>query len=250
MEQEPDYDTTTGVDTEGGDYNDISEMWDKEVKTGDPNKIWYGAANKYWEKVPTTINGMLGGFGYVSSIDVEASRDFIANFLPGGKMARTEAKRALDCGAGIGRVTKKFLLPIFDRVDLVEQCPNFVEKAKTYVESDRVENFFCTGLQNFTPEPARYNVIWCQWVLGHLTDDDLVAFFQRVKQGLVPGGLICVKENNTKQGFMLDKDDHSVTRSDSMLKAIFERAGLKLLLDEVQPKFPKQLFPVKMYALE
>ena len=39
----------------------------------------------------------------------------------------------------------------------------------------------CSGLQDFTPSDGAYDVIWCQWVLGHLTDEDLVAFFKRAK---------------------------------------------------------------------
>lgn len=39
--------------------------------------------------------------------------------------------RALDCGAGIGRVTSTVLLPLFHRVDLVEPVPKFVEQAKS-----------------------------------------------------------------------------------------------------------------------
>lgn len=38
--------------------------------------------------------------------------------------------RALDCGAGIGRVTSTVLLPLFDSVDLVEPVPSFVKQAK------------------------------------------------------------------------------------------------------------------------
>ena len=41
----------------------------------------------------------------------------------------------LDCGAGIGRVTKNLLLPLFDTVDMVEQNPEFLEKAKDYLVS-------------------------------------------------------------------------------------------------------------------
>ena len=33
---------------------------------------------------------------------------------------------------------------------------------------------------------ARYDVIWAQWVLLYLTDEDLVAFLQRCKKGLRP----------------------------------------------------------------
>ncbi len=38
-----------------------------------------------------------------------------------------------------------------------------------------------TGLQNFTPEPNAYDIIWIQWVTGHLTDEDFIAFMTRCK---------------------------------------------------------------------
>lgn len=44
-----------------------------------------------------------------------------------------------DCGAGIGRVTKNLLLPLFDTVDMVEQNPAFLQKAKDYLV--RSQNF-------------------------------------------------------------------------------------------------------------
>ena len=43
-----------------------------------------------------------------------------------------------------------------------------------------------------------YDVIWVQWVVGHLTDDDFVAFFQRCRKGLKPDGVIVLKENTCK----------------------------------------------------
>ena len=45
--------------------------------------------------------------------------------------------RALDCGAGIGRVTRDTLLPLFDSVDLVEPVPAFVAEAERNARSGR-----------------------------------------------------------------------------------------------------------------
>ena len=75
---------------------------------------------------------------------------------------------ALDCGAGIGRITKRVLLPLFSTVDLVDVTQEFLDKAKTYLEeeSQRVGNFFCCGLQDFVPGSGRYDVVWIQWVIG------------------------------------------------------------------------------------
>ena len=85
-------------------------------------------------------------------------------------------------------------------------------------------------VEGFHPEPARYDIIWIQWCVGHLTDEDFVSFFQRCAAGLKPGGLIMVKENNAKEGFILDTDDSSLTRSHKYLMHLFEDAlGYKVV---------------------
>ena len=40
-----------------------------------------------------------------------------------------------DCGAGIGRVSKRLLLPLFNTVDMEEQNPAFLKKAEEYLVS-------------------------------------------------------------------------------------------------------------------
>jgi hypothetical protein len=50
-------------------------------------------------------------------------------------------------------------------------------EANGYLHYELHVNF--SGLQNFTPSQEAYDVIWIQWVLGHLTDDDLVGFLKR-----------------------------------------------------------------------
>lgn len=39
----------------------------------------------------------------------------------------------MDCGAGIGRITKRLLLPLFRVVDMVDVTEDFLAKAKTYL---------------------------------------------------------------------------------------------------------------------
>jgi len=38
---------------------------------------WYEGAIKYWEAQPTTINGVLGGFGEVHEVDTDTSLKMI-----------------------------------------------------------------------------------------------------------------------------------------------------------------------------
>lgn len=59
---------------------------------------------------------MLGGYGYIHSVDSETSREMIQEFS--GVISGFES--AVDFGAGIGRVAEAVLLPTFKDVDLVE----------------------------------------------------------------------------------------------------------------------------------
>lgn len=38
---------------------------------------FYGKARNYWSKVSPTINGVLGGFGYISECDIKGSKQFL-----------------------------------------------------------------------------------------------------------------------------------------------------------------------------
>ncbi|XP_078000462.1 N-terminal Xaa-Pro-Lys N-methyltransferase 1-like [Glandiceps talaboti] len=213
---------------------------------------WYSDAENYWKGIPATTDGMLGGFSHISTVDIEGSSKFLRKTLL-EHTGNSRAHRALDCGAGIGRVSKNLLLRHVDTVDLVELNQDFLDEAKrSYLGEDvqKVEKYICSGLQNFKPEPKRYDVIWCQWVLGHLTDDHFVDFFKRCKDGLSDKGFFGVKENITKKGLELDEDDSSVTRSSKLLRRLFDRAGLTILKEEIQTDFPIGLYTVKMFALK
>lgn len=164
--------------------------------------------------------------------------------------------RALDVGAGIGRTTKTVLLPLFSDVVLVEPVPKFVQAA--YQEclenmsssipskrwkgiSDKTNSvtFIQEGLQTFIPlhplsnatyikrlgysgeTESVFDVIWCQWCLGHLSDPELIDFFKRAKQALrsPSESFIVVKENLYQDGpgnmpqVVFHDQDSSLTRS-------------------------------------
>ncbi|KAJ3227455.1 hypothetical protein HK099_001911 [Clydaea vesicula] len=130
---------------------------------------YYEIANKYWDNVEPTVNGMLGGFEILTEPDVKDSSSFIQEFVTGNN-PRLNTDLCCDCGAGIGRVSKNFLLKYFKKVDLVEQCSNFLETAKKEIFvgefSNKVDQYINKGLQEFFPEKQRYDLIWNQWVLG------------------------------------------------------------------------------------
>lgn len=212
---------------------------------------FYANAKKYWSNIPPTINGMLGGLSVIDRTDIQGSTGFLNDLhamLPIGK------ERALDCGAGIGRVTKNLLVKFYGTVDLVEQDANFVRKAHEYLNTNgskhpNVGEIYNEGLQNFTPSAGQYDVIWSQWVLGHLTDDDLRAFLKRCVLALKPNGCIVIKENcSIKDDFRVDDMDSSVTRSLRVMCYIIKRAGLRIAKLNEQMNFIKGLFPVFSFA--
>lgn len=213
------------------------------VSADTSGKEFYGKAQKYWSEIPATVNGMLGGLGHISTIDVKGSKQFLKELkLPG-------QQNALDCGAGIGRVSKNLLMPLFAKVDLVEQDEHFAKTAKDYCKSEKLGKIYNMGLQKFTPEEGKYDLIWSQWVLGHLPDNDLLEFYKRVKHGLAKGGYFVMKDNVTTSGKVeLDEEDSSITRPLTTFETILRNAGFKIVKAIRQQGFPKGLYPVYMIA--
>ncbi|XP_069149385.1 alpha N-terminal protein methyltransferase 1 isoform X2 [Solanum lycopersicum] len=212
---------TGGLDSDGRTFKTAEEMWREEVGDGDPQKKfqWYNKGINYWQGVEATVDGVLGGYGHVNTPDIKASEDFLNSILAERfpDAGRGRHLVTLDCGSGIGRITKNLLIRYFN--------------------------------EEFTPDAERYDVIWVQWCIGHLADDDFIAFFKRAKVGLKPGGLFVLKENIARTGFVLDKEDKSITRSDSYFKELFKQCGLHIYKMKDQKEFPDELFAVKMYAL-
>jgi len=51
----------------------------------------------------------------------------------------------LDCGSGIGRITKHLLSRYFTKVDLVDQDPKFIDEAKKLFQNNENIGFYCSG---------------------------------------------------------------------------------------------------------
>ncbi|EIE19830.1 hypothetical protein COCSUDRAFT_30891 [Coccomyxa subellipsoidea C-169] len=250
----------TGFHPEGKVFENPKELW-KTVED-DKEKTWYAPAVEYWDKQPASYDGVLAGLGHLNGDDIADSRKFIRKVFDQQLQAAESTGRRLvaaDCGAGVGRVTEQLLLHHCAEVDLVEPSKHLLETAqrnltsaapKAYPAGHRAAAFLHTGLQGWNPEPQRYDLIWIQWALLYLTDDDLLALLERCKGGLKPGGLMIFKENVCENGFVVDPEDSSVTRSDAYLLDLLKRAGYTLRGSALQRNFPKGLFKVRMYAAQ
>ena len=145
---------------------------------------WYTYGAKYWENVPATVDGVLGGLGHLDKQDILDSKKFLEKMKE--KNIIKSWNRALDCGAGIGRISQHLLCHFFDEVDQVEQNPAYIEQARINISETNLQNkieYYVAGLQDFAYE-KKYDVIWVQWVIGHLTDKDFCEFLNRSKASL------------------------------------------------------------------
>ncbi|KAM8930986.1 N-terminal Xaa-Pro-Lys N-methyltransferase 2 [Pelodytes ibericus] len=224
-------------------YALTSEVIDGEMQ-------FYARARHFYRDVPATEDSMMGDFFDLSNTDIESSREFLRTFVGGPGKAGTDF--ALDCGAGIGRVSKHVLLPVFSNIELVDMTESFLDEAQNYLEeeSDRVETLYCYSLQDFTPAVRKYDVIWMQWVSGYLTDRDLLEFLIRCKNGLKENGVIILKDNVARQGCILDPIDSSVIRDIHILRNIIEKSGMSIIAEERQPGFPELCVPIWMLAIQ
>ncbi|KAF5381104.1 hypothetical protein D9615_003998 [Tricholomella constricta] len=268
---------------------------------------------EYWKTQPASYDGVLGGYGTgtLPRIDSLGSRLFLLHLYPElstvpSSFRPLEPKvpprtRALDVGAGIGRVTSDVLLPLVSDVTLLEPVDPFVHEAlararastnteppprgqrrwKGIADQTKSVTILQGTLQEFDPlnphrvtfldrvgyQPPRptddvnmgFDIIWCQWCLGHLSDPDLVAFLRRSHAALREmekgRSLIVVKENlcqdldDGSACTLFDEQDSSLTRSDKAWKNIFDQAGLRLVSEQVQEGLPEGLYVVKMYGL-
>jgi protein N-terminal methyltransferase len=192
----------SGCDSDDKDYTSIQDLWNSELNR------WYENAQEFWddpEKCPITDDGVLQGYGKLTPVDTKGSNAFLDKMLT--KEPTLQFDRVADCGAGVGRVTKNLLLARFKHVDLIEQSPRLSAATAKYIGAgpEDAKRITCIvqGLQDFAPAPNTYDVIWIQWVIGHLHDLDTIRFFRRCAAGLKPNGLIVLKDNVSSAGKLL-----------------------------------------------
>ncbi|CAE8639147.1 unnamed protein product, partial [Polarella glacialis] len=184
--------------------------WSDDVTAG-----WHSRNMRFWGEEAATVEGMTGGG--VSDQDLAFNKPVLA-FLASHRAVGGRFRRALDVGAGIGRVAKHLLLARCDAVDLLEPVPKHLALAKEDLhEKSWPGRFFCVSLQEFSSSKCQtpYDLVWCQWVLMYITDTDAVAFLRRAAAALLaPGGTIVVKENvsATRTGSYFDDETGELWR--------------------------------------
>lgn len=222
---------------------------ENENENSDPinKEQWYDKTKEYWKSSENTVQGVLCGNDNVHASDVKTSCELLEGFIKTGKLI---PKRVIDCGAGIGRVTSDVLIKYFEECDIVEQDEKFVETCKNnFKDEPKVKDIYQHSLQNFEFK-KKYNVIWIQWCLENLEDNDLTDFLIKCKSNLEKDGMVIIKENIVTRGtIFLQRDDYSKIRSDIIFKKLIEKSELKIYKHFHHPNWPKDLLKVSVFVL-
>jgi protein N-terminal methyltransferase len=123
-----------------------------------------------------------------------------------------EREGKADIQHSIGRITEGLLLGLAETVDIVEPIAKFSDNLKNKPGIGQIYN---VGLEDWSPgsNDVKYDLIWNQWCLGHLTDVQLVAYLEKCGKAVKEGGLVVVKENmSSSEEDIFDEVDSSVTR--------------------------------------
>ena len=106
-----------GFDSSNDRIGPCDAFWERALKKrAEEKKLWYHQGIEYWSTVDATVDGVLGGFGSVSTADGKENEQILRTIVypefdfgevadgANGCTNKIE-KRALDVGAGVGRVS-------------------------------------------------------------------------------------------------------------------------------------------------
>mmetsp|Transcript_26130 Transcript_26130/g.72048 ORF Transcript_26130/g.72048 Transcript_26130/m.72048 type:complete len:319 (-) Transcript_26130:173-1129(-) len=159
---------------------------------------------------------------------------------------------AVDLGAGVGRVTKLILLKRYQAVRLVEGDDAYSKQSRVYLGRKRAAKctFTHLWLQDLNDQTMEHewggepvDLMWIQWCLQYLTDEDVVQCLKTLAGKLRLGlGVLVVKENRPfgtarEDRFQMDTPRgeslrYDITRPDLHHRLLFQKAGLSVDLAE------------------
>jgi protein N-terminal methyltransferase len=210
---------------------------------------WYFKTKTHWANSESTIKGMLGGYEEVHGSDVKTSCELLEGLI---KLNKIKTSSVIDCGAGIGRVTKSILVNYFKKIDIMEQDEKFVQTCRESFKDDPlIGNIYQNSLQDFKFEKT-YEVIWIQWCLENLEDDDIILFMEKCKNALEKTGKVIIKENITEQenNNKFSDEDYSKMRTMKSFRRIFKKSGFKIYKQFIHPNWPDDLVSVGVFVLK
>jgi SAM-dependent methyltransferase len=256
-------------------------MEEKEEESKE-KKNWYKKREEHWASVEPNLASVLGD-EKIQLPDVKCSCELLNGLILSKQLNPISC---LDCAAGIGRVTEYVLSNFFKEIDLFEKDKAFLEKCKKkFIGNDKIKNIYESSLENFQFK-RKYDLIWIQWCLENLEDDDLRPFLKKCFENLNDNGIIIIKENlynideneedeidekkedekkeikkeDNKREIKKEDDknnyeykyseaDYSKQRPDVFYINLFLECNFKIKLHFLNPNWPESMMPLCVYVL-
>ncbi|KAJ1473673.1 S-adenosyl-L-methionine-dependent methyltransferase [Baffinella frigidus] len=227
-----------GTDENGTYYASHEEL----MVTQDANRDeWYAANEEWWVGGyggSTDSAAMIGDEG--GEEDAEEGLRWLDELLR--KYPKIQKRRAVDAGAGVGRITRLVLTKRFDSTQLIEADSGWSKRSRVYLGRKRAAKctFTCSRLEELPDlPPDSADLVWIQWTLQYLTDRDAIKCLRALAAGLSEHGVIVVKENRPygaqrSDRFFMEVPEgeqgrFDITRPDYHHRLLFRSAGLEVL---------------------
>ena len=171
-----------GMDDCGNRFASLVELWADQAAH---RTAYYAANQTFWDDdgyAGSTDEEAMIGDATTSATDVEHSLRLLDDLR--AKHPSLLLRSALDCGAGVGRVTKHVLLKRCDHVCLLEGCERWLRQTRRYLGNKRSQS--CKFVLGRLEESATleacgvgggrgrggtlFDLIWVQWVSGWVDD--------------------------------------------------------------------------------
>jgi len=145
--------------------------------------------------------------------------------------------RALDVGAGIGRITFNVLYDKCEKIDMLDINRKFLESAlikEKEMKGNKIHRLYPQKLQDFNFEFI-YDLIFIQWVLEYLNEENFVKFLSNAVSHLKDDGYIIIKENVnlSDDNVIFIEEEGSLIRPIKFFESVFKNFRLNVKSDEL-----------------
>jgi len=207
---------------------------------------WYREVKEYWDESLFKCADMVQSHYTTSRIDIKETFVFLSELYDSNPFSNNDDNTAdekiefklrkdcvLDAGSGTGRLTRKFN-KYFQTIDVLDQSSKYVKTAWNSIGDEFRGLCFEGDIQDFVPIKDRYGLIWVQYVLGHLYDEeDLLRFLFNFRNGLSQDSLMVIKEKCSYEGYYCLKKHCYIFRPAFYYKGLFLRAGFAMYKEQI-----------------
>ena len=149
---------------------------------------------------------------------------------------------AIEYGCGVGRITEA-IAAFFERVDGIDYCPEFIEKARKNASVNNINNvrYSVSPIDEFIPDD-KYDCAICSGIIEYQDEDQFLKLVSSIDHSLKQNGICLLRESVGFQkrfelhGFfstVLSSPYNAVYRTSEEIVCEFSKYGFSLIHEEI-----------------